>query len=85
TEEEIVGHYVSLYGERILSQPPETGFNRLAVIVPVLTVVGGTLVVGALLRRQKSRAAATAPRAPARPTLDPSIDERIEREIREET
>jgi cytochrome c-type biogenesis protein CcmH len=81
SEKDIIEHYVSLHGERILSQPPGRGFNRLALLVPILAVGGGALLVGALLRRQKARAPAAPNRT--RTGLDAATDERIEQEIRE--
>ncbi len=81
TESEIVDAFVARYGERILSNPPERGFNRLAILMPVLAVAVGAVVVGRILRRQKARAAAARAAAPS--SIDPTMDDRIEREIRE--
>jgi cytochrome c-type biogenesis protein CcmH len=81
TESEVVDAFVARYGERILSNPPERGFNRLAILMPVLAVAAGAVVVGRILRRQKARAAAAHSVGPS--GIDPTMDERIEREIRE--
>ncbi|MFH1681310.1 MAG: cytochrome c-type biogenesis protein CcmH [Candidatus Eisenbacteria bacterium] len=81
SDEEIVDHYVRLYGERILSEPPERGFNRLAVLAPILALAGGALLVASRMRRREG---GKPPRsAPKPPPVAPEMDERIEREIRE--
>ncbi len=49
--QEILDSYIEQYGARILSIPPQVGFNRLSFLVPVLFVVAGFAVVGAFLHK----------------------------------
>jgi cytochrome c-type biogenesis protein CcmH len=82
SEREIVDHYVGIYGERILSEPPEEGFNRLALLAPLLALGAGLLIVGGILRRRGLVPGRAAPAGTA-PRLEPDLEERIEREIRD--
>jgi cytochrome c-type biogenesis protein CcmH len=82
SEREIVDHYVGIYGERILSEPPEEGFNRLAILAPLLALGTGLLVVGGILRRRGRLAGGGVP-ASTPPRPEPDLEERIEREIRD--
>lgn len=83
SEEEIVDHYVRRYGERILAVPALRGFNRLAVLAPILALAGGALFVTDRIRRRRRKSgAALSTAGPA--GIDPGMNERIEREIREE-
>jgi cytochrome c-type biogenesis protein CcmH len=42
-KDQIVGSFVTQYGEKMLSSPPKTGFNLIAWVVPFAAVaVGGT-------------------------------------------
>ncbi len=83
TEQEIIDHFVARYGERILSQPPSQGFNRLAVLAPAGALIAGFLIVVLLIRAQRRRAVEALPAE--EPGIDPVIDSEIEREIREGT
>jgi len=80
SDQEIKDHFVAIHGERILADPPEEGFNRLAVITPVAILIAGFLFVGMILRKQKGKGK----RRSGRPAgIDPAMDDEIEREIRE--
>ncbi|MFH1279100.1 MAG: cytochrome c-type biogenesis protein CcmH [Candidatus Eisenbacteria bacterium] len=81
SDQEIMDFYVAKYGERILSQPVEEGFNRLAVIAPVALFVVGVFVVGGILKKQKAsgKGSGRTEKAP----LDSGLEDEIEREIRE--
>ncbi len=82
SDQEIFDFYVAQHGERILSQPPGEGFNRLMVIAPVLLVVIGFFFITGVIRRQRQTARKSAGGdVPA--GLDPDMDDEIEREIRE--
>jgi cytochrome c-type biogenesis protein CcmH len=44
TEDEIKDYFVAQYGDRVLAEPPRTGFNWLIYIVPlVIFLIGGYL------------------------------------------
>ena len=81
SDQEIFDFYIARHGDRILSQPPEEGFNRLMVIAPVLLVVIGFFFLTGMIRRQRKTARTDAGTAPS--GLDPDMDDEIEREIRE--
>ena len=50
TREAIVDHYVELYGARILSIPPQQGFNRMSLLMPAFFGLGALVVVLVVLR-----------------------------------
>ncbi len=45
TEVEIKQHFVDYYGARVLAEPPRTGFNWLAYVVPPIVIVAGIFVL----------------------------------------
>ena len=45
SEAEIKQHFVDYYGARVLSEPPRTGFNWLAYVVPPIAIVAGIFVL----------------------------------------
>lgn len=45
SEAEIKQHFVDYYGARVLSEPPRTGFNWLAYVVPPIVIVAGAFVL----------------------------------------
>ncbi|MFZ5946119.1 MAG: cytochrome c-type biogenesis protein [Bacillota bacterium] len=45
TKNEILQHFVSIYGEQVLSAPKPQGFNLTAYVIPFLAVIIGTLFV----------------------------------------
>ena len=54
TQEEILDHYKAMYGERILSSPPNAGFNRLAYLFTPLMFLVGAGVIFITLRRWRT-------------------------------
>jgi cytochrome c-type biogenesis protein CcmH len=55
--EEIIGSFVSQYGEKVLSAPTTSGFNLAAWIMPFLAVVvGGALVALVSFRWSRQQA-----------------------------
>ena len=56
TQEEILDHYKAMYGERILSSPPNAGFNRLAYLfTPLMFLIGGGVIFITLRRWRSGR------------------------------
>ena len=45
SKEEIVNHFVGIYGERILAVPVARGFNLMVWVAPVIVLGLGTLVL----------------------------------------
>lgn len=54
TQEEILDHYKAMYGERILSSPPNAGFNRMAYLFTPLMFLVGAGVIFITLRRWRT-------------------------------
>ena len=67
TRAEILDHFASKYGEKILSAPTTTGFNLVAWVTPFAAVFVATLVIVAFVRRWRS---APVPRAAPAPSAD---------------
>jgi cytochrome c-type biogenesis protein CcmH len=80
SEQEILDHYVFLYGERLLTSPRPRGFTLLVLILPLLPFVAGTAFLVLLLRYWMRGKPATADAgSPGRP-LDESLRIRIDQE-----
>jgi cytochrome c-type biogenesis protein CcmH len=87
SDRQIIDYFVAQYGQRVLAQPPPTGFNLLVWIIPIIFL--GLAVAGlTIILRRWSRARAPSPdptRAPAFAVpeeLPADYVERVEREIR---
>ena len=87
TRQEILDHYVEKYGTEILSSPPQTGFNRLSVWMPVIFILLGLGVVAVILKVWIGRRPKYLSDSPAAGPVEHDIDEetskRIERELEE--
>jgi cytochrome c-type biogenesis protein CcmH len=82
--QQILDHYVDQYGARILSIPPQQGFNRTAYLMPVFFTILGLVVVGVILRKWQRQA--PQPVASAGASDAPISDElaqRIQKELDE--
>ncbi|HEY8468197.1 MAG TPA: cytochrome c-type biogenesis protein CcmH [Longimicrobiales bacterium] len=51
TPEEVKAYFVARYGEWILLDPPARGLNLAVYILPILSLLGGAVVVVVLVRR----------------------------------
>ncbi len=61
-KDEILAHFASKYGEKILSSPTATGFNLTAWLTPFIAVgIGGMFVMLTILRWTRRTRAAGAP------------------------
>jgi cytochrome c-type biogenesis protein CcmH len=45
TDEEIFDYFVTLYGDRVLSEPPKTGLNWMIYVLPPVFVVIGIVII----------------------------------------
>ena len=59
SEEEIKQYFVDNYGARVLNEPPRTGLNWLAYIVPPLAIVAGAFFVFRAMRAWRKTATAS--------------------------
>lgn len=57
--------FVQKYGPTVLAAPTDTGFNRVAWIMPFVALLGGIFLTAALVRAWRHRAAAPAVPVPA--------------------
>jgi cytochrome c-type biogenesis protein CcmH len=90
---EIISYFRKQYGEKVLSAPTAQGFNLLAWTMPfVALMIGGGLVVLMMGRWRGApstpgSASESAPDASGKPDaadkFDPTLRERLERELRE--
>ncbi len=82
SEERALELVVQKYGVQLLAEPPKSGFNYTAWIVPFAVLIGGMLVISLILnhwRQQTKVAAAAAP--PVDPALLARFGARIDEEI----
>jgi cytochrome c-type biogenesis protein CcmH/NrfF len=76
--------FVKEYGEAVLLEPPDNGFNKLAWFFPYLMGAAGATGIGLVAWRwsHSSREAAPAT-APAAPIEDAALKERLDDELRD--
>lgn len=66
TRAEVLAHFSTKYGEKILSAPTTTGFNLVAWVTPfVVVIVAAVLIVMASRRWRRAQVPATPAPAPA--------------------
>lgn len=80
---QILAHFQTKYGEKILSSPTTTGFNIAAWTVPFIAIGIGGLLVGVVLVRWRRATGETGPSttSTSSPTGDPELRARLEREL----
>ena len=84
THEEIIDHYKAMYGERILSSPPNTGFNRLAyLLTPLMFLTGAGLIFLTLRRWRTGRLNRVVATTATGPEKDPRHQDRIDAELKQ--
>lgn len=66
---------VARFGPGVLAKPPKGDFGLLAWLLPLVVLVGGALVVGALVLTWSRR------RAPPVEPLDPALERRVDEEL----
>jgi cytochrome c-type biogenesis protein CcmH len=83
TKQQILDHYVKIYGEQILSSPPKTGFNLLAAyLLPIgLTLVTSIIVVFMVLKWSKKPNSVDESPLPEQPE-DKELAQRVEEELK---
>lgn len=55
TRQQVLDHYVGIYGERILAIPVAQGFNIMAWVVPVMIAIAALIIFGLYLRTPKNK------------------------------
>lgn len=82
TRSQIKRELVQQWGTRILAAPPRRGFDLLAWLLPIVGVLGGAAVIGALAWRwSRQREPAERWTLTARP-LGPEDERRVDEELR---
>lgn len=84
SEDQIVADFVTQYGERILAEPPKSGFWLSAWVTPFFVLVVGGFFVAYILLQWKARhvpATATAPASPGGDTPANSSLDRYRKQI----
>ncbi len=83
SDDQILQTFVEKYGPVVLAAPTKTGFNRVAWIMPYLTLALGLLLTAVLVRAWKTRSKA-APVVTAQNVTAPELDA-MRRRVHEET
>ena len=81
TPAQVRAYFVDKYGVWILLEPPREGFSLLVWIVPFAVLLGGLVVVGAVMVRWRRRGRGAAMEAAG--AVDEVMRERIRREMSE--
>ena len=84
SEEEILQYFVDQYGARVLAEPPRTGLNWLAYVVPPVAFLLGAYILFRAMRSWRTLAKQTAePEAlPAEEQKEDEYVSRLEEELR---
>ena len=72
---------VSRYGEEVLSSPPKRGFNLMSWITPFAAILGGGVIIYALLRKWVGRGNLQASPRAAADGRDTEYERRLEKEL----
>ena len=76
TAPEILAAFRAAYGEKVLMAPVRSGFNLVGYTMPFVALGTGAVIVGALIKRWKSRAPAVATVQPNK--IDATVGELAE-------
>jgi cytochrome c-type biogenesis protein CcmH len=68
TEDQIKAYFVDQYGDRVLAEPPLSGFNWVVYIVPLLIFVGGFILLIRAFQRWRTAEPEVSSRKNARHT-----------------
>jgi cytochrome c-type biogenesis protein CcmH len=79
---EILEHFATKYGEKILSAPTTTGFNVLAWVTPFAAVLIATMLVMLVAKRWRRVPVAQVPTTPRGDAADDARRARLEAELR---
>ena len=79
TEGEIKAELVAQFGPGVLAEPPKSGFDLLAWLVPLGLLAGGAAAVGALAWAWSRSRGETVPDAGVDPELERRLDAELDR------
>jgi len=83
SEREILDHYVSVHGERILASPRARGFNLLAWVMPAVFFLAGVVLLALILRNWVRRNVVRAPVGSTETQVDDRYRVRIDQELKD--
>lgn len=78
----ILQSFIQEYGQKVLSQPPSSGFGLAGWVMPFAAVLAGLIVCWVALKRMKQQPAGVAPAAPM-PEVSSEFLERARRDTDE--
>jgi cytochrome c-type biogenesis protein CcmH/NrfF len=82
TKDEIKDALVAQYGEEVLAEPPRSGFDLTAWLVPIAAIAIAAIAIGLGLRRwRRAGRAEGGPRPRAGAPLDPAEAERLDADL----
>jgi cytochrome c-type biogenesis protein CcmH len=79
TEKQIKAELVAQFGPGVIAEPPKSGFDLLAWLVPLGILAGGALGVGAIAWGWRRRRRDEVPLEPLDPVLERRLDAELER------
>ena len=79
TEKQIKAELVAQFGPGVIAEPPKSGFDLLAWLVPLGILAGGALGVGAIAWGWRRRRRDEVPVEPLDPVLERRLDAELER------
>jgi cytochrome c-type biogenesis protein CcmH len=79
TEKQIKAELVAQFGPGVIAEPPKSGFDLLAWLVPLGILAGGALGVGAIAWGWRRRRRDEVPVEPLDPVLESRLDAELER------
>lgn len=82
SKQDILLHFQTKYGEKILSAPTTSGFNLVAWTTPFLAITIGAAFIGLVVRRWTHQRNAPVETA-ANPSVASPFSDQIERELRD--
>jgi len=80
--EQVIAYFRDTYGDRVLQEPPLSGFTALIWILPFVGLVAGVAILVVVLRRMTARSVAVDATTEASPVAD-EYRQRLERELEE--
>ena len=80
--EQVIAYFRDTYGDRVLQEPPRSGFTALIWILPFVGLIAGVAILVVVLRRMTARPAIAEAATEASPSAD-EYRQRLERELEE--
>ena len=80
--EQVIAYFRDTYGDRVLQEPPRSGFTALIWILPFVGLVAGVAILVVVLRRMTARSVTVDATTEASPVAD-EYRQRLERELEE--